>query len=63
MAAYLKQQTDKCIVKSKTAQKDVIELTYEVTLRGNDTGFITGLSEMDGVSSAVLVSYNGDYMG
>ena len=63
VAAYLKQQTDKCIVKSKTAQKDVIELTYEVTLRGNDTGFVTSLSEMDGVSSAVLVSYNGDYMG
>ena len=25
--------------------------------------FITALSEMEGVASAVLVSYNGDYLG
>jgi len=60
---YLKQNTDKATVKSKSAQKDSIELTWEVTLKGNDTDFITKLSEMSGVSSAVLVSYNGDYMG
>ena len=32
------------------------------TLKSDDTGFITALSDMDGVESAVLVSYNGDYM-
>ena len=63
VAAYLKQNTEKTVVKSKSAQKGNIELTYEVTLKNNDTDFITKLSEMDGVSSAVLVSYNGDYMG
>ncbi len=63
VAAYLKQNTEKTVVKSKSAQKGSIELTYEVTLKNNDTDFITKLSEMDGVSSAVLVSYNGDYMG
>lgn len=63
VAAYLRQNTDKVSVKSKSAQKGSIELTYEVTLKNNDTDFITSLSEMDGVSSAVLVSYNGDYMG
>ena len=63
VAAYLKQNTDKTSVKSKSAQKGNIELTYEVTLKNNSTDFITRLSEMDGVSSAVLVSYNGDYMG
>lgn len=63
VAAFLKQQTAQCIVKSKTAQKGAVELTCEVRLRGDDTGFITGLAEMEGVSSAVLVSYNGDYMG
>ncbi len=31
-------------------------------LRESDTDFINELSEMDGVESAVLVSYNGDYM-
>ena len=63
VAAYLKQNTGKTSVKSKSAQKGNIELTYEVTLKNNSTDFITRLSEMDGVSSAVLVSYNGDYMG
>ena len=63
VADYLKQNADKVTVKSKSAQKSSIELTYEVTLKNNDTDFITKLSEMDGVGSAVLVSYNGDYMG
>ena len=62
-AAYLKQNADKASVKSKSAQKGNIELTYEVTLKNSDTDFITKLSEMDGIESAVLVSYNGDYMG
>ena len=63
VADYLKQNADKISVKSKSAQKGSIELTYEVSLKNNDTDFITKLSEMDGVNSAVLVSYNGDYMG
>ncbi len=63
VADYLKQNAGKVFVKSKSAQKGSIELTYEVTLKNNDTDFITKLSEMDGVGSAVLVSYNGDYMG
>lgn len=63
VAACLQQNTDKMSVKSKSAQAGHIELTYEVTLKNNNTDFITGLSEMEGVESAVLVSYNGDYMG
>ena len=63
VAKYLKENTEKTSVKSKSAQKGSIELTYEVTLKNSDTDFITRLSEMEGVSSAVLVSYNGDYMG
>ena len=62
-AAFLKQNTEKTVVKSKSAQKGNIELTYEVTLKNSDTDFITKLSEMEGIESAVLVSYNGDYMG
>ena len=60
---YLNGQVKKAVVKSKSAQKGNIELSYEVSLKGNDTGFITTLSDMEGVNSAVLVSYNGDYMG
>ena len=63
VAAYLKPHTEKTLVKSKSAQKGCIELSYEVTLKQDNTDFITDLSELDGVSSAVLVSYNGDYMG
>ena len=63
VAAFLKEHTGKAVVKSKSAQAGNIELSYEVTLKGDDTDFITELSGMDGVSSAVLVSYNGDYMG
>ncbi|MCR4622881.1 MAG: DUF4956 domain-containing protein [Clostridiales bacterium] len=60
---FLKQNTDKAVVKSKSAKKNNIELSCEVTLKNDDTSFITKLSGMEGVTSAVLVSYNGDYMG
>ena len=63
VADYLNSQVKKAVVKSKSAQKGNIELSYEVSLKGEDTGFITSLSDMEGISSAVLVSYNGDYMG
>ena len=59
---YLVKHTKRCSVNSKTAQKGRTELTCEVRLRESDTDFINELSEMDGVESAVLVSYNGDYM-
>ena len=61
--AYLEQMTYKCLVKSKTAQKGLVELNLEIRLKDDNTDFINALAEMPGVSSAVLVSYNGDYMG
>ena len=61
--AYLGENTTKCVVKSKSAQKGLVELNCEVRLKSEDTDFVNGLADMDGVSSAVLVSYNGDYMG
>ena len=60
---YLKQNVEKAVIKSKTAQNGSIEMTWEIRLLKHDTDFITELSEMDGVKSAVLVSYNGDYLG
>ncbi len=60
---YLKQNMEKAVIKSKTAQNGNIEMTWEIRLLKNDTDFITRLSEMEGVNSAVLVSYNGDYLG
>ena len=61
--AYLEEMTQRCIVKSKSAQKGSLELTLEIRLQSDNTDFINTLSEMEGISSAVLVSYNGDYMG
>lgn len=61
--AFLDGQVQRCVVKSKTAQKGSIELNLEVRLKDDNTDFVNELSEIDGVNSAVLVSYNGDYMG
>lgn len=60
---YLEDQVLRCVIKSKTAQKGAVELNMEVRLKNDNTDFINILSDMDGVDSAVLVSYNGDYMG
>ena len=61
--AFLQQHTKRCSIKSKTARKGAVELNLEVRLRNTNTDFINKLTEMEGVQSAVLVSYNGDYMG
>ena len=60
---FLKSHVKKCVVKSKTAQKDSVELNLEVRLQDENTDFINELTDVAGVESAVLVSYNGDYMG
>ena len=60
---YLKDKVNKCTVKSKTAQSGCVELTFEIRLKDDNTDFINELSAMNGINSAVLVSYNGDYMG
>ena len=61
--AFLENRVQRCVLKSKTVQKGLIELNLEVRLKDDNTAFINELSEMPGISSAVLVSYNGDYMG
>lgn len=61
--AFLNKQVQKCVVKSKSVQKGAIELNLEIRLKDDNTTFINALSDMKGVNSAVLVSYNGDYMG
>ena len=61
--AYLEGATRCCTVKSKSAQKGLIELNCEVRLVDDNTEFVNALADMSGVMSAVLVSYNGEYMG
>lgn len=49
-------------IKSKTISKDNIELAIEISVKNADTQFVNHISNIDGVKSAVLVSYNGEYM-
>ena len=62
-ADFLRQNTRRCVVKSKTVQKDAVELNLEIRLKDGNTDFINALADLPGVRSAVLVSYSGDYMG
>ncbi|MGM9615042.1 MAG: DUF4956 domain-containing protein [Oscillospiraceae bacterium] len=49
------------IVKAKTVTPNGIELSIEVTLKNEDTVFVTNLFQLDGVASASLVTYNGQF--
>lgn len=60
---FLSKNVTKETIKSKSAVKGAVELNIEVRLKKDDTDFINILSDMPGVNSAVIVSYNGDYMG
>lgn len=60
---FIKTRVLRSVVKSKSAIKGAVEINIEVRLKDDDTDFISDLSEMQGVNSAVIVSYNGDYMG
>lgn len=60
---FVKKEVLRSVLKGKTVQKDRIELNLEVRMKEENTDFINVLSEMQGVKDAVLVSYNGAYMG
>lgn len=58
-----KKNVSKLTVKSKTVGASGIEVNFEIRLKSDETEFVNALSAIDGVNSAMLVSYNGDYMG
>ncbi|MBR5090731.1 MAG: DUF4956 domain-containing protein [Ruminiclostridium sp.] len=60
---HLKAQTERSVIKSKSVQKGEVELNIEIRLKNDNTDFVNALADLDGVHSAVMVSYNGDYMG
>lgn len=49
-------------VKSKTVSASGIELTVEVRLKEMTTQFVNMIASIEGVTNAVLVSYNGEYL-
>lgn len=59
----IEESTEKSLIKSKSVSPDRIEINMEVRLLDNNTGFINELAKIPGVRSAVLVSYNGEYLG
>ena len=58
----IKEDAKKSLLKSKSVNKLGIELTYEVRIKDDNIGFVNKISAVDGVTNAVLVSYNGEYM-
>ena len=61
-AEILKKQTDRCIVKSKTVNESGIEVTAELRTQEASTAFVEQIAKLDGVRSATLVAYNGEYL-
>lgn len=50
-------------LKSKTSHKGKTELTLQVAIKRKDnTEFVNRISELDGVESAMLIEYTGDYI-
>lgn len=47
-------------LKTKSVTKNNIEATWEVRVKEEDAAFVQDLAEIDGVSNATLVSYNGE---
>lgn len=60
--ASLDRAVEKYVVKSKTVKNDSIEFTVEVRMKDTATSFVNNICKIEGVNSAVLVSYNGEYM-
>ncbi len=58
---FIKKQVKKSVVKSKIVKMGCVELNMEVRLKDENVDFVNVLSEMNGINSAALVSYNGDY--
>lgn len=60
--SILNEQMKKYGIKSKTvSSNDGIEIVYEIRLKEQNTTFINRLSKLQGVYSAVMVSYDGNY--
>lgn len=56
------QQSKKCILKSKSVTRNSIELTFEIRVKDDNTDVVNTLLDTQGITNAVLVSYNGEYM-
>ena len=56
------KSVDKYVVKSKSVNASGIELTAEIRVKDVATSFVNRINDINGVSGATLVTFNGDYM-
>lgn len=56
------KNTEHYVVKSKTVSAVGVELTVELRTKDASTAFVNRVTDLPGVGSATLVSYNGEYM-
>jgi uncharacterized membrane protein YhiD involved in acid resistance len=61
--AITKETTKSQQIKAKSVTNAGIELTIEIRLDGETTQFVNTINAVEGVRSAVLVTYNGEYNG
>lgn len=61
--ALINEQTHKHLIKSKTVSGEGTELTVEVRLKDPSAKLVNELLTVEGVRSACMVSFNGDYAG
>lgn len=59
---HIGQHAKRFNVKQKTVTEGSIEITLELRLKDHTGRFVNQLSGLPGVRSAVLISYNGDYV-
>jgi uncharacterized membrane protein YhiD involved in acid resistance len=57
----VKNAVDRLQVKAKTVSAHGTELSIEVTLKNDETAFVSALAAIEGVSNASLVTYNGQF--
>lgn len=60
--SLIELESKRCLLKSKSISPQGVELTVEVRVKDASARLINQLMEIDGVTNAVLVSYNGEYM-
>ena len=51
----------KYALKNKTMFRNTIELTLEMKLKANNTDFVGAISKIEGVQSATLINYTGNF--
>ncbi len=58
----IKTSVGKYLVKSKTINSSGIELTAEIKVKESSMDFVNRVNEIEGVTDATLVTFNGEYM-